>query len=144
MADEREAEQQIASSDKNDPLAAAIGKYIEVWLFSIQFGALSAVSYSSFNFSSDAAQRWGLLGLPASLAVLGSALVSLMAWAHLARFFSYYLVPKYVVGKSSDNPDEKMEFALTLSRAMTYLIVAIGLRLLGSVVDVALQSVARF
>lgn len=125
-------------SGEETELERVLGKYVQVWLFSIQFGALSAVSFSSFYLRAGDLQRWGLIGVPVSICILISAFAALMAWVSLAKYFRGYLVQSFLLKRPSDR-DIGGEL---LSQSMRYLVFAITFRLLASVLDTLLQTLS--
>lgn len=114
-----------------------IEKYIEVWLFSILFGALSGVSMSTFFFNGVNSGKWGLLGIPATIFIASAAAFSILAWITIGRFFSGYLIPKYILQKKSGGYKDAQ--AKLLSLTMSFLIAAIVFRLCATVFDIFMQ-----
>ncbi len=83
------------SSNTGDPdykntLDALLRKYLAVWLWSITFGAVTAVTVT---FGSVHVRQWGIPGiLTAVLAALGSLFV-VLSWYRLLQYLNDVLFP---------------------------------------------------
>ena len=130
----------MPDSQRNDSLESnlsnVLGKYIEVWLYSIQFGVLSGVTFSFFSFRSDP-ERWGVFGLPIALLAIAGAIPVLLAWSSLARYLRGVLIPKFILNAEPGMPRE--EAARVLRSSMSYLILALAFRVSAVIFDLVFQ-----
>ena len=85
------------SSSLQEDLNGVLGKYVSVWLWSILFGANSALLYSFASMRLD--RPWGSLGLLLAIPFAIGALFGLIALFYLLRYLTRYLLPVFLEGK---------------------------------------------
>jgi hypothetical protein len=84
-----------------EDLEKLLSKYIAVWLWSILFGANSALIYSLVNYRAD---KWGSYGLALAMLVTLSAVFVFSSFFTLLRYLRYFLLPS-VFGPSESKGD---------------------------------------
>jgi hypothetical protein len=129
-------------SDRWDVLLA---KYIRVWIWSLLFGAASALGYSYVGFQLD--KPWGSLAvLPLALLLIGVA-SSLGAWWSLLRYLRGTILPEFFGLSDRDESDDPRErewrnyrAGRVITRAYVYLLIAGLTRLLISASELLFEA----
>ena len=107
-------------------LPALLSQYVSVWIWSIQFGALTGVTYSYISF--NLRDNWGLYTLILVLFTVVGIVISLQAWFFNYKYLIIYLIPKFILQRDISEK-EINHAAFLLKRAFFFLIMAIMLRL---------------
>lgn len=116
-------------ADENQ-LRNILNKYIEVWLYSIQFSVLSGITFSFVNLNIHAS-GWGILGLPIIFAATCGAFSVIFSWTSLLSYLRLSLIPKFIIGKRTSTGN--ISPGIYLERSFSLMILALGLRLASSI-----------
>ncbi len=117
-------------------LEQLLAKYISVWLWSILFGASTGLLYA---LSDIRARDWAKLSVVFAIPAVLAFAFALISWWHLLSGLRQYLIPIYVLQHAEA---DRYEFAYHLSRAFQFMIYASVMRILVTVVELALAAAA--
>lgn len=133
----------INDENKEDNLwKDLVARYLEVWLYSIQFGLVSALSFSLFQVRSDVG-KWFPLGLSLALPLIVTAGCVLFAWKNLILYLTKRLIPKFIL-KDDENTASKEDTAYYLATAMRFSFMALTFRFCAFIFEIIMQSLNRY
>jgi hypothetical protein len=130
--------EKLQSSDVGLGLEAAFHKYVQVWLWSILVAAATSETVSFLGFGG---LKWGLLGIGLIAISLMGSIAALGALLLLARFFGGYLLPVFFANAHPDGM-ERRTAAIRLKQSLNLIIFALAMRMLISVAELSLTTVA--
>src|SRR4051812_30101453 len=89
-ANTRSVVQASADGGEFQSLPQLLSRYVSVWLWTAQFGLLSAVSLSLASYHSF--EKWRSLGLPL-LAIVGTGIaMALLSWSTMYNYLTWFLI----------------------------------------------------
>jgi len=117
---------------------------VYVWIWSIQFGALSGVTFSLLNYALD--NRWGVLSLSLVLLLSIAILLIVLSWQFVLSYLTRLIFPIFFKSEVGEEEleERKKRAAKDLKFSIVLMVGSILFRLLMEVAELVLNVLTRY
>ena len=104
-----------------------LSKYISIWIWSILFGAATALTYSAIG--NRPFERWGILSIVLIVIFIYLIICLVMVWLYMYKYLIRYILPKFFPIRDTEVDDFVLnKHAIYIRRTFIFLFAATLLR----------------